>query len=458
MKFFKLGLLTLLISLFILSSCKNQDGIGLGVEPGNQLDGSLIADTNVVVTNVLEDSSSTNGLVRTPLAYFKDPEFGVTESNIAAQLTLPGRAAYTLTDSAYVVDSVVLVMPYAEGFYGDSLTSKFKLDVHQLNEKYEATTYYNTKTWDYNSALLATKTFIARPHDTLKITSIVDGAADTLIKVRPQLRIPFSTAFINSQLLRGAPAANRASTLAFQNSVKGLYFTLDKAGTTGPGGNLMFQMDSTRIDIYMRVGTNTIDTTMITVPVSQHMASVKHTYSANVQAALNKTSTDGLIYLQGLAGLRAKLEFPDLKNKFAALGSNVIINRAEIVVTARTGTTIPYRPLDKLTLYQLDLAKQRIRIQDADLNDPRGGNGPTYFGGYYNKANGEYHFLVTGYIQDLLRGKTVDYGTYLAPVDPASSTTVNINPVLTYAERTVISGKNSPSRVKLNIIYTKINQ
>jgi hypothetical protein len=368
--------------------------------------------------------------------------------------------AYTLPAGSITVDSAVLVLPYAAtGFYGDSLTSKFKIDVHQLNEKYVSTTYYNNKQWDYNTALLGTKTFTARSHDTLRITDIVDGAPDTLKKVSPQVRIPISTAFVNTYFFK-APATSRSSTLAFQNAVKGLYLTLDKAGTTGPGGNLMFSLDSTRIDLYFRATDATTDTLKISLPVplGSHMASIKHTYSAKVQASLNKTSTDGLIYLQGLAGLRAKVEFPNIKSTFASVGGDVIINRAELIIKAAPGTTVPFAALSRLTMYQLDLAKQRIRIQDASTSDPRGVNGPSFFSGYYNKANGEYHFLVTAYIQDLVRGKTVDYGTYIAPVDPTAASLININPIATYAERTITPDKNSPSRIKLNIIYTKINQ
>ena len=460
MKFYKLGLLTLLISLFILSSCKNQDGIGLGVDAGNQLNGTLLADTNITVTNALEDSVVTSALSRTPLSYFKDPELGITESNIAAQLTLPSGLAYTLPTGALTLDSAVLVLPYStSGFYGDSLTSKFKIDVHQLNEKYISTTYFNNKQWDYKPALLGTKTFTARSHDTLKIKDIVAGGPDTLVKVRPQVRIAINPTFVNTYFFN-APSTSRSSTLAFQNAIKGLYLTLDKAGITGPGGNLMFEMDSTRIDLYFRAENTTIDTLKISLPVPSgtHMASIKHAYSAKVQAALNKTSTDGLIYLQGMAGLRAKVEFPDIKNTFAAMGNNVIINRAELVIKPAPGTTVPYAALTRLTMYQLDLAKQRIRIQDASTSDPRGVNGPSFFSGFYNRANGEYHFLVTAYIQDLIRGKTVDYGTYIAPVDPTLASLININPIANYAERTITPGKNSPSRIKLNIIYTKINQ
>ncbi|HEY2583220.1 MAG TPA: hypothetical protein VGI43_15515, partial [Mucilaginibacter sp.] len=64
MKFFRLDLLTLLISLFILNSCKNQDSIGLGINPSGQPNGILV-DTSTIITNtVKEDSVITSGLAK----------------------------------------------------------------------------------------------------------------------------------------------------------------------------------------------------------------------------------------------------------------------------------------------------------------------------------------------------------------------------------------------------------
>ena len=91
MKFFRLDLLTLLISLFILNSCKRQDGIGLGIDTSNQISGNLIVDTNVVINTVAEDSSTviTSALTKTPLADFVDPVFGTVKANVALGLLLP---------------------------------------------------------------------------------------------------------------------------------------------------------------------------------------------------------------------------------------------------------------------------------------------------------------------------------------------------------------------------------
>src|SRR5579864_988280 len=96
MKFFRLDLLTLLISLFILNSCKNEGTVGLGVNPNSQLSGSLIDTATIVVNTVAEDSVVTSGIAKTPMGLFRDPVLGTTQSNIAVALNLPGQAAYTL--------------------------------------------------------------------------------------------------------------------------------------------------------------------------------------------------------------------------------------------------------------------------------------------------------------------------------------------------------------------------
>ncbi|WP_374948528.1 DUF4270 family protein [Mucilaginibacter sp.] len=471
MKFSKLGLLTLLISLFILNSCKNQDSIGLGVDAGTQLNGTLIADTSVVVATMPDDTVATGALVNssttagTPskgvLAYFKDPDFGITETNIAAALNLPNGIAYTLPTGTITIDSSVLVLPYSDGFYGDSLTSRFKLDVHQLAEKVVlGTPYYNNKQFAFAPALLGTKTFTARTHDTIKVFNILKGRTDTLIKVAPQLRIPISQDFVNTYLLGADAATYRASLTAFQNGAKGIYLTLDKNGTTGPGGNIPFELDSARISVYYRANNaGVIDTAIVSMPVqtSAHAIQIKHTYTPKVLAAISSPATSGLVYLQGGAGLRAKVSFPNIKSIFAGLGSGVVINRAELVVKVAPGTNIPYRAPQRLTMYQLDIAKQRTSIPDGSITDPRGVNGTGAFGGFYIAATGEYHFTVTGYIQDLISGKAVDNGTFIAPVNPLSSS-VDITPTAQYTERLITFGKNSPNRIKLNIIYTKINK
>ncbi len=82
MKFFRLDLLTLLISLFILNSCKNQDSIGLGVVTPGQVNGNLVDTSTIIINTVPEDSVITSidpttqlPLAKNPLGLFYRPYF-----------------------------------------------------------------------------------------------------------------------------------------------------------------------------------------------------------------------------------------------------------------------------------------------------------------------------------------------------------------------------------------------
>ncbi|XHR94704.1 hypothetical protein ACFJIV_31355 [Mucilaginibacter sp. UC70_90] len=79
-----------------MNSCKRQDGIGLGVNDQNEINGNLIVDTNIVINTVVDDTAATSAQTRTPLANFTDPVFGTTKSIVALGVNLPNGAAYTV--------------------------------------------------------------------------------------------------------------------------------------------------------------------------------------------------------------------------------------------------------------------------------------------------------------------------------------------------------------------------
>jgi hypothetical protein len=246
--------------------------------------------------------------------------------------------------------------------------------------------------------------------------------------------------------------------------VKGLYVTIDKTGTTGAGGTLMFA-NADSLNVYYRTTNGTtIDTAMVTLPVNNPVAQIKHTSSTTLTTEFSDTiSSRNLIYLEGLASTKVRIKFPYLKNLTTSLGK-IVVNRAELVITPSAGSTIPFGPLPKLTMYKYDIAHQIVELQDASTSDPRF-IGVSTFGGYYAPGPKSYHFIITGYVQDLIDGRTKDYGTFLAPVDTTNTRTVDVVPTTQIAGRLIGVGtetnKNSPNypnRIKLNIIYTKINK
>jgi len=470
MKFFRLDLLTLLISLFILGSCKNPDGIGLGIDPSKASQATLVDTATINTTTMLDDTVLTNSIGNAPVAYFTDPVFGTTEANIAASLNLPGSTTFTLPAGTIVIDSSRLVLNYADGFYGDSLTTRYKLNVYQLTEPIVSShSYYNNKAWSHSNTLLGTQSFFVRQRDSIKITDIVTGAKDTLKKVAPQIRIPIANSFVFNNFF-GATTSQLTTNSVFQNAVKGMYITLDKTGTTGgPGGNIYFNLASgaSSLQVYYRVTNgSTIDTLIATLPLGNpHAVEIKHAYTPAILTQLsNPTVSTNTVYLQGLAGLRSKVSFPYLKKLLPAnlTSSDIVINRAELVVTPVAGTGIPYVPTPRITLYKFDIAHQRVTVPDATAGDVHYLSVGS-FGGFYDTYHKSYSFVITGYVEDLIRGKITDYGTFIAPADTTGmhlgSATIQTTNSPSVGSRAIIGGnKTSPYKMKLNILYSTVSK
>ncbi|TZF82032.1 DUF4270 domain-containing protein [Pedobacter sp. BS3] len=494
MRYIKLDLLTLLISLFLLNACKKPDGIGLEISPDKQIDASATDTVTVRAYTVKEDSVITRGQSQSPLGYLQD-EFGTTEANLAMALTLP-QTGLTFGTSP-VLDSAVLVLKYGDTFYGDADNSTYAVNVHQLNETFNLTAnYYNTKQWNYNSTVIGSKTvnnFALQ--DSVLITDIVSGKPDTARVRYPQLRIPISSSFINNNFLN-AGSDKFATTTAFNNFIKGLYLTINKSQSSGKGGVVFFDLataDSSRLEIYYRTDDGTTkDTIMTTFSLSSSnaAASIKHDYSTQLgpkiqeQVQANKSIKNGVfptnpplplhdtLYVQPLGGLRTLVNFPYIK-KLKELG-NFTINKAELVVEINQDIPTSLKPAPRLGFYCTDIAGQRQPIPDNN-----GGQTNSYgdiralpdgsYGGLlqsYKKDAGDfthqrYVFIITSYLQDLLDGRSTQYNAYIAPVKSgllrSAGSKTDILPSVTTAAPAILGGNSGNYKIRLNIIYTKLN-
>ncbi len=460
MKLYKLDLLTLLISLFILSGCQNTDSIGLDVDPSTGINGNFTDTVTVRSTTVREDTIPTNALSQYPLGYFSDPIFGKTAANIALTLNLTtGNTTFGTTPT---LDSAVLVLHYGDEFYGDS-TSRFQIDVHQLNSQLiKSKVYYNTEGYNFNSSIIGSQLITVRRRDSVKINQIVTAKPDVIKTKAPQIRIPINASFINANFLNASPT-NFSTNELFVKFIKGLYLKVNQAQSSGPGGIAFLNLaDSSRLDVYYKSKNGTAtDTTLTSFPISSRTepvaAQFTHDYTGtNIQTQLNNPSTQyDFTYVQGLSGVRTKIRFPHLE-KLKELG-NITINKAELIVTV-VGGTDNYKPSPRMIMYQTDIASQRQFIPDFGMN-PLVSLEDGLFGGFYDPAKKRYSFSVTTYIQDILNGKLKQYDTFIAPVSVNYSRSTGPLPSGTTASRAVLgSGKAGVTyKMKLNIIYSKIN-
>lgn len=475
MRFLKLDLLTLLISLFLFASCEKTSTIGLEVDPTSAIQGNLIDTATITSRTVQEDAANTSNLARYPFGFINDPLLGTTNSSVALAVNLP-LDAYDFGTNA-VLDSAVLVLNFGGEFYGDS-TANYTVDVHQLtNNLAKETSFLSSKIYSTESTLLANYSGKVFPTTPFKVTDVLTGAKDTLKTVTPQLRLKLNNSFITNNIV-ALPAASLKYNSYFQGIFKGLHVQIRPSSTAamGTGGMMFFNVASAAgsgVMLYYRkqnaTTTTLTDTVSVNFPISTSSApvaaSVAHVHSTAVQGQLGADPKTQFTttYLKPLGGLRNKLAFPYLKKLRTEVGK-MVVNKAELVVDLSTGTDVaPFRAAPRLALYKFDIAAQRQNLPDNDT-----GNGQTYFGdprataafgGYFDSVNKRYVFTVTAYVQDLLDGKTEDYGTFLA-VTP--STTFEFMPSFNTASRAVIgSFKKNPAAadkvLKLNIYYTKVN-
>ena len=470
MKFIKLDLLTLLISLFLFASCESTSTIGLEVDPSIAIQGTLVDTITINSRTIQEDVVATGSATRHPLGYLKDAVFGTTESSLAMAVNLPVDA-YNFGTTP-VIDSAILVLNYGGEFYGDS-TATYSIDVNQLNVNLSReTSFLSTKEWPYSNTLIGNKTGKLYPKTKYKVTDVVAGKPDTLRTVTPQIRIPIDKTFIQNNIVN-INAENLKFNSNFNRFFNGLHVQINKTNSTGNGGVMFldFAASNSALVLYYKktnTSSNGKDTVSVNFPIANSIgpiaATIKHNYTGTAIATQlsNPTLQYPVTYLQPLAGLRNKISFPYL-SKFTANVGKIAINKAELVIDLSSGSDIaPYGSAPRLSLYRYDIAERRQNLPDNDAGSANSAPDPRnrgVFGGYFNPLTKQYIFVVTGYFQDILDGKTKDYGTFLAPI-PINE--FEVFPSISTGARSVIgSFKKTPAAgdnlMKLNIYYTKIN-
>lgn len=477
MKFFKLDLLTLLISLFLFSACENTSTIGLEVDPSIAVHGTLVDTITIRSETVAEPVAVTYGgsgnLARYPLGFLTDPLFGTTDAALAMSVNLPSEA-YDFGANP-ILDSAVLVLPYSTEFYGDS-TSNYSVEVHQLsNNLAKQTSFPADASYSFDNLVLGSRSGRIYPTTPFKIYDVINNAKDTLKTVVPQLRIKLSTAEIFGRLVNQS-AATRKYNSYFNDMFKGLYVQMNKSNTSTPGGIMFFNFSASNANLalYYRkdnaantTGKDTIAVNFpIALPTNPVAAKVVHNYVGTaIESQLDNPATQyAETYVQAMGGVRTKLSFPYLQ-LFSQSAGKIAINKAELVVDVKTGSDIlPFAAAPRLALYRYDIAEQRKNIPDNDIGssttfgDPRN-VGQAAFGGYFNTATRQYVFVVTAYLQDLIDGKTTNYGTYLAPTP--QSIFEYLRTSYNTASRAVLGTyKKNPATgdavMKLNVYYNKI--
>ena len=386
-------LLLLVLSAILLCSCKKDiDTIGLNLQDGTL--GNAYVEIPLSAHSTLEDSLFTKNLLYNLLGEIHDPVFGSTAAGFCSQFALQG--TNTQLGDNLVLDSVILTLQYG-GYYGDTL-SGLRLEVYELSEPITNAQYYSTdNSPSHQGVNLVYSTTPVQPRPTSRIRM------DTLTYV-PHMRVRLSDDFGNRLLnLDGSTMAN---TSAFQTDFYGLAV---KATSSGTGNFCYFNPSAamTGITLYYKAGDIP---KKYTFPVSTDCARYNffiHDYSlANTdfqRQVINGDSSLGadILYVQPTGGVNTHVDLSKLMEW--AAGKNIIVNKAELVITN-------IDPSETTLAQPGNLGLQRVLTDGTTtyLPDDAVYTSTSYFGGSYDGTKKEYRFRITYYIQELLRSGAIN--------------------------------------------------
>ena len=365
---------------------------------------------------------------------YHDPVFGTSTAGFYVQFRLSENNVSFGTNP--VVDSIVLSLEYDGGYYGD-LTTVQSARVFEVNEIFLIdSNYYSFNRFDCYSQDLYTGHFKPNLKDSVQI--------DTLM-YPPQLRLRLDNSL--AQKFLNASAANLSDNPNFLLYFKGLYVVADPVAVNGAVINFDLLSANSKLTLYYHNDAH--DSLAYSFVINENSARVNtfdhYGYSGanhDLQMQIGGDTARGEqnLFVQGMCGLKTFIRIPDLRPLLN--NGNVVINKAELVITPTPSLLNSYAQPDQLTLSLIN--------DDGSLSYlPDQYYGTAYFGGTYNTSDGNYRFNIATFIQYLVRNykDNVGRGLYLG----MSGSAIN-------AGRLAFNGpRTGSSNLRLEITYTKIN-
>jgi len=411
------------LSGIILSSCNNPSEIGLSVQPKSDKINVLYVDTFTLITKILlSDSMASYSASSSLLGSYVDPVFGKASASFYAVPDL--QSLNNTLGTNPVADSIILSLAY-DGYYGDINTPQ-SVSVYEMEESIAINTvYYSNQNFAYNNEAIGSLIFTPQPNDSVSVGGVMQA---------PQLRIKLNNSLANSIL--NASSATLSSDAAFNSFFKGIYLKAADISSSGKGAILYFSLQSygSGITIYFHNSTTSgLSFNMIFDGGSASVNHFDHNYSGTIVSQKLNTVSDTTIYIQCMAGVKASISFPYLRNLLAT--GNIIINKADLLVYVSDTSNSLYPPPPNMVIYALDTGGNEISVPDYSVST------------FEVPLNGLlYDFVLDDYVQRVLTGQITDYGLHLVSALGIGQ-----------ANRAIIAGgKNPVNPMKLAITYTKL--
>ena len=394
----KFALLAVLV-VCLLSCKKEYNSIGLDME--DELLGTSMDTTAVRAWSVPYDTLNTTNLSSQQFGELHDPVFGKTTASVYAHFLQSGSTPSFGENP--VIDSIVLTLQTA-GYYGDT-TAALNFEVFELSESLESETdYYNYSTTSYSGGNLMNSpgaSYYVRPNTTITLNGEI---------LSPHLRIRLIPEF-GQRLID--ESSDWLTDEAILEDFKGLYIAASSHHPTGCIFSCNMTSSLTGLVIYFH---NTAgeghsytfrpSESGVTYNNYNHYGYNEANADLRRQIIDHDTTNITKLYLQAMAGIRARVSFPNIHKKFAENNNRVVINRAELVISDCNPTEGTFTRPAGLTIQGVKKDGTLYYIPDDDVLSSDG-----YFGGTYNASTGEYRIRITQYLQQIIlnQGIYADY-------------------------------------------------
>lgn len=405
---------------FVATACKDDDSaIGTGIMPSKDMM-EFKCDTLDIQTFAIRDTHvETQNRTINPLGIVNDEIFGVTNASCAFQVLLSSNNVQfsreiDTTDLSGV--KLTLHLKY-DNIYG-SPESSMKINVNRLltDISYDSTYYDDTH-------------FDATQYELLQSADITNNS-DSIIKIEmPQSLV--------ESIIRQNAGQTTWSNDDFVRFFKGIYINTEL--NSGDGCLYALNLISNKSKMVLTYK----DTCSFDFNIGEYSTRINlysHDYTnadSELKAAIdNPDQPSKYCYIQGLAGLKTKIKFPNLVNLFDS--TNIIINKAQLKVSVKEGSQSEKLPSPKGMSMTKILSSGLYDFLDDYKSNSK------YFGGQFDESDHSYTFNIPLHLQSLLLGEP-DNGIYMV---------ANDNRIAPY-RALLYGGAHEEYSIKILVYYSK---
>lgn len=430
-----------LASIFI-NACTDPSAIGADLLEGDRTRLEFF-DTISIAAQVLEGPDLvTHSRFNAFDAYLSgdmdDPIFGRSTAELFFQV-LP-RFADPLIGDDLIIDSVILNLPFAPSALYGNLAQNYGLDVRRIDGVIPNDVDYLTDTTFASlSEPLASITY-SPSADTVNYINYNTPSGQVV--ALPTLRIPLSLEL--GQEILNIDSLTRNSDDRFVEAFNGIHLL----PTTVNAGMSAFNLISSETGIFVYYHSDSLARQyhLDVASASVKFMSLEHDFTGTpVEEALtnNASSSDSILFTQGMAGPILRLEFPHIEN---LRNQNLVINKAEIELwegDLPDNFTLNFPPAEQVLLATQEEDGSFVPIRDYAFSL---GDIPGRFGGVLveeSNAPNVYRMNIGTQLQDIIDGRE-ENELFLILVSKVNR-----------AQRTVLFGPSHPEYpIKLRVTGT----